>query len=573
MSQISNICKKYNKDVNDPLVLELREVLKNKLGYFPTFAKWLFNDKTDINGLKDIIVLLNEIKIHKPITSFKSSEDLYDFLTETRNKRKLNQIIKSIPSHSRSHISKRIKDVIYSNIDKEEILKDYFSKKGGRSKTEDDLYQRTLEVINDGGSNDYNEILNKINRIIKPSLYTRIGNFFGRLLEIPNSPNQLEIVYKDGVNIIVKIDSYEISQKLGSKHWCISSSEYHWENYTKNDRTQYFIWQTDKSGKESMIGVTVTKYLGIIRTAHYKDDSRCYNDYLSRYKQYLKGGNIEVDDIEYLINHNVYDLDLVLKTKNWNTYYNDSRRNIYNDLRMIRSANRYTYSPDRVSIEKYFNNVSKTIYFNEIQKQNNRILDFDNLDNRGYGVVDKSDYDYNNLYFQYVLENMDLDSDSFIYLCALIDEDLIDDNITKGKVIKGKILFIINNRTCLDEIFGTTEDVPFSRGPSISMKMGQIDHYFSIKKESFKLSRWSNYDYDKKSFLKHYWKDYTIMENNRIFNQRDQRGYTYHKGYGLNRETDSIYNKYNIRYPSQLSRNDNEETRDIERMIDDILRD
>ena len=527
MSQISNICKKYDKDVNDHLVIELREVLKNKLGYFPIFAKWLFSNKVDINGLKEITSLLNEIKIHKPISDFKSSEELYDFLTETRNKSKLNQVIKSIPSHSRSHISKRIKDVIYSNIDKEEILKDYFSKKGGRSKTEDDLYQRTLEVINDGGSSNYTDILKKINNVIKPSFFKRISNFFGWLLEFPSEDNS-KIVYKDGVNIILKVTSYEVNRKLGSNHWCISSSKNLWDNYTKDGRTQYFIWQTDKSNKESMIGVTVTKFLGIIYTSHYKDDSRCYDNYLSRYKQYLKGGNQTVENLEYLIENKVYDIDLVLKTKNWKTYNGNSLRS----LQYHRTF--YEYESNYSKINKYYDSVSKNLYSSEISKYN-RILDFGNThyyhrNNKRHGVVDKSDYDYNNPYFTHIIENMDLESDSFVYLCALVDEDKVSDKSIREKVIKGKVLFIINNGTCLDETYGSLEDVPYGRGPSINKKIGQVDHYFSIKKESLKMTKWGNEGFDKKSMVRHYWKDLRNLENNK-YTSRSLRTDRYYVGH------------------------------------------
>ena len=115
MNQVTKISNKYKVDPRE--VSELKNLLGNNLGYLPKFSEWVFKKGTDLKEIKDILDLLKMVKINKPVSSFKSSEELFDYITEVQNKRKLNQIFKSIPSKSRRNVSERIKSAIYNNID------------------------------------------------------------------------------------------------------------------------------------------------------------------------------------------------------------------------------------------------------------------------------------------------------------------------------------------------------------------------------------------------------------------------------------------------------------------------
>lgn len=73
--------------------------------------------------------------------------------------------------------------------------------------------------------------------------------------------------------IIVQIDDYNTSSKLGASSWCISTDEYWFDDYTDNYQRQYFVFDFNKEANDpnSMIGITVN-YQGNICNAHNKND-------------------------------------------------------------------------------------------------------------------------------------------------------------------------------------------------------------------------------------------------------------------------------------------------------------
>lgn len=102
---VRNICRRYNVETDSEDIITLHELLGKRMGYFPQFSKWLFEDEVSIEELVNLADMLKNIKIDRNINSFNSSEELYDYLTETKNKRILNRIIKSLPSKVRRNIS------------------------------------------------------------------------------------------------------------------------------------------------------------------------------------------------------------------------------------------------------------------------------------------------------------------------------------------------------------------------------------------------------------------------------------------------------------------------------------
>jgi hypothetical protein len=312
MSQLKNICKKYKKDVNDKQVIELKELLENNMGYFSKFSEFLFSGNSTIEELRNIVELLKNIKINKPIHEFKSSEQLYDHLTEIDSKRKLNQVLKSIPSNSRKNVSKRIEYLIYNNIDSVEIFKDFFSKKGGSCKTESHLYEKIKELIKlSKGDSSYKATLEKIQKHVKDEKSS--SWWFFKKPEKTTS----EIVYSDGSVIVLRVDDFETSEKLGSPHWCISSGRDYFNSYTSNNRKQYFIYQTDLdiTDKKRLIGVTMYSN-GEPSNIHNSDDSiGDFSDisYLYKYLTLDLDINLDINDV---ISYNIMDLDLIENIRN-----------------------------------------------------------------------------------------------------------------------------------------------------------------------------------------------------------------------------------------------------------------
>jgi len=84
---------------------------------------------------------------------------------------------------------------------------------------------------------------------------------------------QAEIVSQENNQLILKINSFEQSQSLGSPSWCISRDKHYYKSYTSDDANQYFIYDFNKisTDNSSLIGLTLYND-GKISTAHYKND-------------------------------------------------------------------------------------------------------------------------------------------------------------------------------------------------------------------------------------------------------------------------------------------------------------
>ena len=264
-------------DPDNKEYIQLKNILKSNLGYLGKFTEWLFQDNT-IAFLEDIYKMIKNISLDKDINSFKTAEDLYDYLTEKKFNTKVNQTINSLPSRSRNIVNQELKDLIKNNIDSVNSIKDFYSKKGGRYKNITDLIKDTKSLI-----------------------LNLQGEWNPESIDYKKS----ELVYKDSNTLILHIDSYDRSCDLGSKHWCISTSEDMFGFYTIGFKKQYFIYDFTKdiSNKKSMIGTTID-LSGKPTDIHYKDDTPGkkedilpYMNYLKPYsKEYIKS-KINIDNI------------------------------------------------------------------------------------------------------------------------------------------------------------------------------------------------------------------------------------------------------------------------------------
>ena len=260
----------------DPQFKKLREMLSANPGYIGQFTKWLFGiddaeketevdddgmvrqrarrehrNPTPFSELEEIYKALKTIRIDKPIEDFKRAEDLYDYIQSFEINKKTNQVINAIPSKARELVTDKLRDLISLNSDVAPLLKDFYSKKGGKFKTSKDLYNDTYGLIEN----------------IR-------GGFNLETIKKKAQGLNAEAVLESPEMLILAVYDFPASSKLGSKSWCISNSQSYWNNYVNEFTTQYFIYDFTKpiSDNRHMIGVTVSPS-GSFHAAHFADDA------------------------------------------------------------------------------------------------------------------------------------------------------------------------------------------------------------------------------------------------------------------------------------------------------------
>jgi len=235
----------------DPEFLKLRDMLSRNMGYIGQFTKWMFIDRTPFEELETVFKELKNVNIDKPIEEFDKAEDLFDYIQNFEINKKINQVINAIPSRTRELADEKLRKLIELNIDVAPLIKDFYSKKGGRFKNSNDMYNDTKGLIEN----------------VK-------GGFNLETIKKKMEGLNVDIVLESEEMLIVQVNDYNASCKIGSKSWCISTSSSYWNSYVNEFTTQYFIYDFTKpiSDKRHMIGVTVSPS-GKFHAAHFADDS------------------------------------------------------------------------------------------------------------------------------------------------------------------------------------------------------------------------------------------------------------------------------------------------------------
>lgn len=254
-----NKSKKILKDLNIPEdnadYKKLRELLKSHNGYVGKFTKWLFQDREQFEQIEEVYKMLSEIQIDRHIDSFEKLEDLYDYLQSYEINQKTNQVLKALPSRTRQLANDELKSLISLNTEYSKPIKDFYSKKGGKYKDIDSLLSDTKDYINN----------------LK-------GDF--NLEGIKKRLEGLNVVLVDESEelLLIQVLDYDASSKIGSKSWCISTSESMWKSYVNEFTNQYFVFDftKDMSDKKHMIGFTVSPG-DKVSNAHWADDSSVRN--------------------------------------------------------------------------------------------------------------------------------------------------------------------------------------------------------------------------------------------------------------------------------------------------------
>lgn len=280
LQKAKKILRELNIPEDNEKYQQLKQLLNKNIGYMGTFTKWLFKDNESFENIKDVYNKLTNIKIDRQIDTFDKLEDLYDYIQNYEIIKKTNQVIKSLPSRTRNLVGDKLKTLISLNIDHADKLKDFYSKKGGRYKTPESLLNDTKDFLkNLEGDFNLESILNKMKELDLKVIYEDDYNSKPELEEAIKEENpDVVVVHQSPEVLMAKVMSYDASCKLGTKHWCITTSKSMFDSYVNEFTVQYFIWDftKDKSDKKHMIGATVGPN-DEITNAHWSDDSSISN--------------------------------------------------------------------------------------------------------------------------------------------------------------------------------------------------------------------------------------------------------------------------------------------------------
>jgi hypothetical protein len=264
--------KKYLKDNNipetDPKYVNLKELFRNNLGYLGQFTKWMYDDRENFDKIKDVYDKLKSINnLDRQINSFEKMEDLYDYLIEFELNRKAMQIINSLPSISRENVTPELINLLSANLEYSDILKKYYREVGGRFNSD---RRRASRVEKPPEFKTYSDWLYHDTKTYIKNLK---GGFSPDVIRKKcEGVNATVIVDKPNV-MLVQVDDFEASRKIGTQSWCICQSENMWNSYVNDFTVQYFIYDftKDQGDPKHLIGATVS-YGGKITTAQFSNN-------------------------------------------------------------------------------------------------------------------------------------------------------------------------------------------------------------------------------------------------------------------------------------------------------------
>lgn len=282
---------KFFKEVNEKIKLDGLDSLSRCINKYKENEAILKLNNFDVR--ESFKTLLNECG---PKTSaYRFYEKFDDSMSKIVHEHKIKQFIRSISSTKYHHLYneetyKLAKELYDLNLP-DNSLQEYIGKKIAAFKTADEF------------NTALNAFLESLNSFTMEATLEKADKF-GITVISANEENNEKL-------LILKINDFDESKAMGSTSWCIVREESYFHSYTKH-MEQYFLFDftKDKTDVDSMIGVTLYPN-GDYHTAHYKDDSECYEedsqliqylqDEVYEYKKRLKEENVsKIDQKEKL---------------------------------------------------------------------------------------------------------------------------------------------------------------------------------------------------------------------------------------------------------------------------------
>lgn len=217
--------------------------------------------------LLELIKLLSKdnIKLDRPIDTFEQAEDLYDYIQNFEINQSVNKVVNALTPNVRKLITDNFKNLIKLNIEHADDIIKFFKKSkrydpNGRENLGINRMYTDTEAFINNLKGDFSA-----KSLIKRYIESGINILDGEpTAEQMKEGNNIMIVVESPFALIVDVFDYKASCTIGSKSWCIATSESQWNSYVNDLTKQYFIFDFTKSRseKEHAIGVTVGPDLG-----------------------------------------------------------------------------------------------------------------------------------------------------------------------------------------------------------------------------------------------------------------------------------------------------------------------
>lgn len=265
---------------------EAKLIIKNKFNKNPIISKYLFNKMDDflkVGGASSYSIK----EMVKLVSNYLNKKDIldnynFDFINEFNKSFDIgknsyyskifenfeDKTKKIIRTHNVKNFAKSITSNKYNNLFNEESIKiigeiydlklkkdtfqQYVGKKIAKYKTSEEFNESLLNFLKSFNSFNNESIIN-------------IANDCGA-----------SVVFEDPKynTLILKIDTFEQSKRLGSTSWCISSQENYFNSYVQDGGGQYFFYNfmLEQTNEQSVIGLTMDAN-NEFHVGFYKDDT------------------------------------------------------------------------------------------------------------------------------------------------------------------------------------------------------------------------------------------------------------------------------------------------------------
>ena len=129
----------------------------------------------------------------------------------------------------------KLENLIEMNTEFVENIRDHYNNKARKYESFKQLYDSTLKAFETWKGWNVKAVLKKL------------------------KGENVDITYKSPKLLLVRINDYETSKKVGSIDWCIVTSKQWWDSYVNEFTSQYFFWDftKDLDDKKHMIGATI----------------------------------------------------------------------------------------------------------------------------------------------------------------------------------------------------------------------------------------------------------------------------------------------------------------------------